>query len=381
MFLILLFVMMGACATYAPKYQDAELSVEVRDTLPVSHTFYLIGDAGLSPADSLNPVLLRLRDRLVMAQENSTVIFLGDNVYPSGLPGPKKSPKAYREAQSNLDAQLKTLENFKGRPVFIPGNHDWYSKGLKGLKRQEKYVEDYLGRKDVFLPEDGCPLEQKEIAEDILLITIDSKWYLSNWDRQPSINDDCQIKSREKFWAELEGEIKKNADKTILLAIHHPLLTYGEHGGQFSFRQQFYPSKGIGPLPGLGSLINLFRKTSGVSSEDLFNQRYQEMQKRMLTLASYGERVLITSGHEHTLQYIVEQGIPQIVSGAGAKTGYTRLAGGSRFSTGMGGYAVLEVFQDGSSRVRYYGIGKQKTLYPFLVDAVGNILCLPAGRN
>ena len=354
--LLFLLLLAGSCATYVPKYKNPVTAQEVPDTPDVSHTFYLIGDAGLSPPDSINRVLLRLRDRLQQASENSTVVFLGDNIYPYGMPGPKKSPQAYEEAKSNLDAQLKILENFKGQPVFIPGNHDWYSNGLKGLKRQEKYVEDYLDQKDVFLPENGCPLAQKQIAEDILLITIDSKWYLSNWDRRPSINDDCEIKNRDKFWAELEGEIKKNADKTILLAIHHPMFTYGEHGGQFSFRQQFYPSSRIGPLPGLGSLINLFRKTSGASSEDLFNKRYQEMQKRLLTLAAFGERVLITSGHEHTLQYIVEQGIPQIVSGAGAKTGYTRLSGGSRFSTGMGGYAILQVLEDGSTRVRYYGV-------------------------
>jgi hypothetical protein len=367
---LFLLLLAGSCATYAPKYENPATARDVPDTPKVSHTFYLIGDAGLSPPDSMNNVLLHLRDRLEKASEKSTVVFLGDNIYPSGMPGPKKSPEAYREAKNNLDAQLKTLERYKGQPVFIPGNHDWYSNGLKGLKRQEKYVEDYLDRKGVFLPEDGCPLAQKQITEDILLITVDSKWYLSNWDRRPSINDDCVIKSREKFWAELEGAIKKNADKTIILAIHHPMFTYGEHGGQFSFRQQFYPSKGIGPLPALGSLINLFRKTSGVSPEDLFNRRYQEMQNRLLTLAAFGERVVITSGHEHTLQYIVEQGIPQIVSGAGAKTGYTRLAGGSRFSTGMGGYVVLQVFEDGSSRVRYYGVdqeGGERFLY---TDAV-----------
>ncbi|MFZ9004846.1 MAG: metallophosphoesterase family protein, partial [Robiginitalea sp.] len=240
---LFLLLLAGSCATYAPKYENPATARDVPDTPKVSHTFYLIGDAGLSPPDSMNNVLLHLRDRLEKASEKSTVVFLGDNIYPSGMPGPKKSPEAYREAKNNLDAQLKTLERYKGQPVFIPGNHDWYSNGLKGLKRQEKYVEDYLDRKGVFLPEDGCPLAQKQITEDILLITVDSKWYLSNWDRRPSINDDCAIKSREKFWAELEGAIKKNADKTIILAIHHPMFTYGEHGGQFSFRQQFYPSK------------------------------------------------------------------------------------------------------------------------------------------
>lgn len=356
---ILIILMGNACATADTKYLDPDTAVTPKPVQEAVHTFYLIGDAGLSPMDTLNPVLLRFRDRLAKATGNTTAIFLGDNIYPAGLP--KKSDPAYNQARNNLDAQLKTLVDFKGRPVFIPGNHDWYNDGIKGLERQEKYIRKYLDQKDAFLPKDGCPLEVNTISEDVLLIAIDTKWYLANWDRTPSINDDCDIKNRDKFWAELESEIKKNADKTILIAAHHPVYTYGEHGGQFTWRQQFYPAKGLGPLPGLGSLVNLFRKTSGASTEDLYNPRYREMRKRLLTLASYGERVVFASGHEHTLQYIVEEGIPQIVSGAGAKTGATRQLGGSQFSTGMGGYAVLEVYPDKNSRVFYYGVDTHGT--------------------
>ena len=357
-FYVLAFLLQS-CATYDPKYRDPARANDYEDSGEIIHTFYLIGDAGLSPMDTLNPVLTRFRDRLSEAPENSTALFLGDNIYPAGMPSPKSSREDYEEARNNLDAQLKTLDRFRGRPIFIPGNHDWYSKGIKGLERQEKYIREYLGRKDAFLPGNGCPLEVEEIAGDLVLITVDSKWFLANWDHTPSINDDCAIKSRDKFWAELESSIKKNANKTILIAVHHPVFTYGAHGGQFTARQQLYPAKKVGPLPGLGSLLNLFRKTSGASSEDLYNKRYTEMRNRMATLASYGERVVVVSGHEHTLQYIVEQGLPQIVSGAGAKTGGTRLLGGSRFSTGMGGYAIMEVYKDGHSRVRYYGVDEQ----------------------
>ncbi|MDM9631405.1 metallophosphoesterase [Robiginitalea aurantiaca] len=357
--LVVLFFSVCSCATYEPKYTDTEKAVPIEDASIPEHIFYLIGDAGYSPMDSLNPVLLRFRDRLNKAPENSTAIFLGDNIYPAGLPGPNKSKKAYKTAVSHLEAQLKTFEGFKGRPILIPGNHDWYSDGIRGLKRQERYVEKYLQTKNSFLPENGCPLETVSISDDIHLIIIDTEWYLEDWDRTPSINDDCTIKTRGLFWAELESEIKKNADKTILITAHHPIFTYGEHGGYFSGRQQFYPTGNVGPLPGLGSLLNLFRKTSGASTEDLYNPRYQEMRKRLVTLASYGERVLVASGHEHTLQYNVEQDLPQIVSGAGAKTGSTKLLGGSQFSTGMGGYAILSIYGDGSSRVSYFGVDSE----------------------
>ncbi|MBT8183927.1 MAG: phosphoesterase, partial [Eudoraea sp.] len=168
-----------------------------------------------------------------------------------------------------------------------------------------------------------------------------------------------EIKSREKFFEELESLIKKNRGKTTLIAMHHPMFTYGPHGGQFSLRHQFYPKKMAVPIPVLGSFINVLRRTTGASIADIQNKRYNTLKKRLVTLAQYSDKVIFTSGHEHTLQYIVEENTPQIVSGSGAKKGVTRLINGSQFSTGEMGYATLEVYKDGSSRVRYFGLDGQ----------------------
>ncbi|HAI36641.1 MAG TPA: phosphoesterase, partial [Maribacter sp.] len=280
--------------------------------------------------------------------------------YPAGLPDPKDSTQAYIEAKNHLDAQIKTLENFKGRPLFIPGNHDWYTEGLIGLEREENYIKRALKEKekDPFLPENGCPIDVIEIGEDVAIITIDTEWYLTNWDKRPDINDKCEIKSRDKFFLELEDAIKDYRDRTTVIAMHHPSNSYGEHGGHYSLRKQFYPKKMAVPVPVLGTFINVLRTTSGASIEDNNNKRYRELMKRVTTLAQYSDRVIFASGHEHTLQYILENNTPQIVSGSGAKEGFTKLLNGSQFSTGKMGYATLEVYKDGSSRVRFYGVGE-----------------------
>ena len=292
--------------------------------------------------------------------KNSTAIFLGDNIYPAGFASKKNSSEAYFEAKNNIDAQLATLENFKGRPLFIPGNHDWYSEGLKGLKRQEKYIEQKLKQKKPFLPENGCPIVDLKINDDVVVIVVDTEWYLTNWNKHPTMNDHCEIKSRAKFWEELEGMIKKNSNKTTLIAMHHPMFTYGTHGGQYSVKQHLNPSNGKFPFPVLGTFVNVLRRTSGATIEDVQNKRYQELKNRMVTLAQYSKKVIFASGHEHTLQYIRENNTPQIVSGAGAKNGAMRLLNGSEFSTGKRGYAILEVYTDGSSKVRFYGTGNMK---------------------
>lgn len=355
---ILVFFLITGCATMSTKYADEKFAIDVTESKEISHTFYLIGDAGLSPIGGMNPALKIFKEKLDKADKNSTAIFLGDNIYPAGLPDPKDSTLAYLEAKNHLDAQLKTLDNFKGRPLFIPGNHDWYTEGLIGLEREEDYIKDALKQKNPFLPENGCPIDVIEIGDDIAIITIDSEWYLTNWDKRPNMNDKCEIKSREKFFLELEDAIKDYRDRTTVIAMHHPSTSYGPHGGQYSLRKQFYPKELPFPIPILGTFINVLRRTSGATIEDLNNKRYKELMKRVTTLAQFSERVIFTSGHEHTLQYIVENNTPQIISGSGAKEGTTRLLNGSEFNTGKMGYATLEVYTDGSSRLRFYGVGE-----------------------
>lgn len=354
-FIGLLIVFLYGCATYQTKYAEPFTNNTEWEDKEVEHTFYLIGDAGKSPMRELNPTLKKIKDVLDNADKNSTAIFLGDNIYPAGFVDKDKDREGYEHSKHYLDAQLATLDNFKGKTLFIPGNHDWYSDGLKGLKREEEYVEDALDDNEAFQPENGCPIEDIEINDELLVIAIDTEWYLVNWDKHPTMNDECEIKNRGRFFEEFESLIKKNRDKTILVAMHHPMFTYGSHGGQYSFKQGLYPNGGKVPMPILGSAINLLRKTSGATAEDITNRRYNELKKRIVTLSQYSDKVIFASGHEHTLQYIKEFGKPQIVSGSGAKTGATRLLNGSKFSTGRNGYAILKVFTDGSSKVEFYG--------------------------
>ena len=230
LFFIIALLLLNACATYSTQYKD----VNNQRNFPnkeIEHSFYLIGDAGNSPLGQSSEALQAFKKELSRATKNSTAIFLGDNIYPKGLPKKGNDNRAFAEHQLNI--QTDAVKDFKGQTVFIPGNHDWYS-GLKGLKRQEEYIEAIIG-KNTFLPENGCPIEKVDISEDVVLISIDSEWYLTNWDKHPTINDDCEIKTRIKFFDELEGLIKKARGKTTLIALHHPMFTNGPHGGQFSF--------------------------------------------------------------------------------------------------------------------------------------------------
>lgn len=71
------------CATYSSQYgtQTERKAPSQEQAKEVVHTFYLIGDAGLSPMGGLNPALLHFKNRLDAAPRASTAIFLGDNIY------------------------------------------------------------------------------------------------------------------------------------------------------------------------------------------------------------------------------------------------------------------------------------------------------------
>ena len=350
-YFIIALLVLNACATYNTQYKDVNNQINLPNK-EIEHSFYLIGDAGNSPLGESTIALEAFKKELAYASKNSTAIFLGDNIYERGLP--KKSDEQREFAEHQLNIQTGSVNDFKGQTIFIPGNHDWYS-GLSGLKRQEEYIESILG-KNTFLPENGCPIEKVDIADNIVLIVIDSEWYLANWDKHPTINDDCEIRTRTKFFEELEGLIKKARGKTTLIALHHPMFTNGPHGGQFSFGSH------LKPLPVLGTLKNIIRKTGGVSPADLQNKNYNTFKKRVVTLAQENEKLIFVSGHEHSLQYLVKDNLPQIVSGSGSKATATRNIDGE-FSSSDPGFARLDVFKDGSSHVRFYSAKAKRIIF------------------
>lgn len=352
---ILILLLVTSCATHSAQYgkQTATLQNIVPDSAKTIHTFFLIGDAGNADELQTQQTLSILENKLKKADKNSTLLFLGDNIYPLGMPADKSSPK-YPQAETILKNQLRLSDNFKGKTIFIPGNHDWYY-GIKGLQQQELFVSEYLKEKKSFLPRKSCAIDNVTINDDIALLVIDSQWFLEDWDKQPTINDNCDIKTREKFFEEFESQINKNQNKTTIVALHHPLLSNGPHGGQFSWKKQLYPSKHKIPLPILGSFINLLRKTSGISPQDIQNKQYSAFANRLMPSLQNRKNVIVISGHEHNLQYIEHEGLKQIVSGSASKKEAARTIYPKNFSFGGHGYAVLKIKDNGTSEVAFFG--------------------------
>jgi len=371
LFIPILAFLIASCATERVQYGKRDYVVN-SDTLAKSklvHTFFLLGDAGNDDNPLIAGKLDVLKKRLSRSSSKGTLLFLGDNIYPAGMPAKGKPERA--AAEQKIDFQIAIAKAFKGRSIFIPGNHDWYSEGKEGLLRESGYVTDQLG-KDSFLPKKGCPLEEIVINEKTALLLVDSQWYLENWDDDPEINDDCDLKTREDFLEELEERLDENQHRLVILAVHHPLVSNGPHGGQYSWRKQLFPTNSDFPIPIVGSLINLLRSASGTSPQDIRNRKYTEFSRRVMTLLQGRKNVVVVSGHEHNLQYLEREGIRQVISGAGSKIESARAIWREDFSYGGTGYATLQVYEKGESVITYYALhdGTEEVLYRHLVTPI-----------
>lgn len=360
LFIILLFVAVSCAvqnADYGKNAKDFAKNPTIKDS--VIHTFYLVGDAGNLDQDEAFHNMNILKDSLSKAPENSTLMFLGDNIYPVGMPKNEDEHRAL--AEKKMDNQISLSQQFKGKTIFIPGNHDWYNNGIKGLKREEDYVTEKLNDKSAFAPRNGCPIETRKINKKLTLILVDTEWVLVNWDKNPGINEKCDLKTREDFYTEFEDQLNKNQNKTIVIATHHPLMTNGSHGGKYSWEKQIFPLENKIPLPILGSIINLTRATGGITHQDISNQNYKNLADRLKTLISGRKNVVVVSGHDHNLQYIEQGDIRQIVSGAGSKTESAKAVGSNDFSFGKNGYAELKISKSGNAEVSFYSLNPKKS--------------------
>src|SRR5688572_12778183 len=85
------------------------------------HRIILIGDAG-EQENNVHPELEFIKKSFRL-DKNTSVVYLGDNIYPQGLPS--EYAKNYPEKKQILDSQINVVRGTAAKAYFIPGNHDW----------------------------------------------------------------------------------------------------------------------------------------------------------------------------------------------------------------------------------------------------------------
>jgi hypothetical protein len=332
----------------APAFLDWEQQAPTSDKAPL-HRVAVLGDPGAVATDGTDPILRLLQQWQQETGPAGTIIILGDNIYPTGLPAPDHSGRAAAEAR--FQALLTALGQFQGQVVLLSGNHDWNKgrpDGWEYLQRQEAYVHEHLPTAH-YLPASGLPGPVSlQLAEGVLLIVLNTQWWVQTGSK-PAAD------AKEPF-RRLQELLEENRHQRVIVAGHHPLYSNALHGGKFTAKQHVFPLTTVNkrayvPLPLIGSLLPLYRKLVG-AAEDMAHPRYRKMRRRLLRVLHQFPGVIYAAGHDHNLQYFQKSGGHYLVSGSGSKTAFVQKGGSATFVHEHQGFFSLDFYTNDETWLR-----------------------------
>jgi hypothetical protein len=162
------------------------------------------------------------------------------------------------------------------------------------------------------------------------LIFLDTHWWLQKSDSLPY----CAQDNAAEVVAELNGQLEaaKKAKRRAIVLAHHPLASYGKHGG---FKRE--PGKNWLPAWLVGH-------------QDVGRPKNKEMVEDLHKALAAHPPLLYAAGHDHSLQVLKGTGGAAYVavSGSGSKTSaVTRGKGITLFAHGRPGFMMVYFWENG----------------------------------
>ena len=341
--IILLLASCGINGIYLKERSD--LNPQQFTATEIQHRLILIGDAG-DPVEKLPiPNYEAIKSVIKEQPSKHLTIFLGDNVYPLGLP--ETTDPNYHDDAGVLDQQLTIAAETKSAAIMIPGNHDWAKGkdyGLAQVSRQSRYVNQHGYPNTRFLPLNGSG---KPILLDTLgfqFIIIDSQFWLQSLDNGTS----------PKIFESQLNSLELNADLPLIIVAHHPLMTEGSHGGFFTWRQHLFPltefsDYAVLPLPLIGSIYPWVR-SSGHTYQDISADAYQAYIRVLKRFIELNPVLVYAAGHEHALEVFDHNTYYSVVSGAGRETELADIRSNESmlFASEQAGFISVDIKINGS---------------------------------
>ncbi len=318
----------------------------------IQQRIILLGDAG-EPQEE-EPVLQLLGKWSAILPDKSVVIFLGDNLYPSGLP--PEDDRWRPEAERRLLGQINAVKNSGAKVIFIPGNHDWAEGGDAGLlaiKRQQEFVTTTLNDQRSFVPQNGCAGPDFVDLPSVRIIILDSNLWIN---QTLTWQSNCPQSNKQEFLEKYKELLTSAGDREVIVVAHHPLDTHGTHGGFYDWQDHIFPLTRLEswlwvPLPIIGSLYPLIRWHVLEINEDKNGPLYREMVNQFTEIMLENSPLVYAGGHDHSLQ-VLEGGEAAdyiLVCGAGAQVKLTKVGHGQNtlFAYHHTGFMVLDFYKSG----------------------------------
>ncbi len=350
----------------------------------VHQRIFLIGDAGELVGNS-HPVVDWLKKNVDWNDEKNIAIYLGDNIYPLGLP--MEGEPGYEESKKILDYQLSLVKGKKSKAFFVQGNHDWKNGKMGGWQQvmnQVNYINSQEQPNIIAQPTEGCPGPVAyDISEKVVVVLMDSQWFLYIHDK-PGPGSNCTAKTVEEFATELREIVASHPNQLLILAMHHPMYSFGVHGGDYTWREHLFPLTAMNPnlyipLPILGSVYPIARGVFG-NIQDVKHPLYRNMVNAIEEVLKEHPNPIAVAGHDHSLQLIMKDSIPYIVSGSGSNLSRVKEGGkkGNVVFTDLNyGFAYLQVYKSGKTEAKFYNINSKDLDNPTFTKELKKIDTLP----
>lgn len=280
------------------------------DKLVLEQRVILAGDGG----DPDERTFKTLIENASYSPEITTVVLLGDNVYPDGLPESEDSEEARR-----FNSQLKALRSTKASVLIIPGNHDWgpLNAELRRLDHQHQMVKGWFGR-GIMLPESGCPGPSvRTEGNSFTLAALDTETLL----RLDSYPKNCTNRSLAET---VESLRTLDISHPLVLLTHHPLASFGPNA----------------------------RLTDNCPMR-MSCPKNREMVKALQSALKQRPALLCAAGHDHTLQLIEGDGACKYYAVSGALGELHSVEKNERLiaSSDKNGFMLLEKFKSGTVKL------------------------------
>jgi hypothetical protein len=322
-----------ACAQPSPFLLPGPVEPRACETAAeVGYSVFLVGDAGapvLPPHPEaelpVDPLLRNLRDDVMeqagmLGVARVAVLYLGDNVYPEGLPpvslaGRKRGERILRQ---------QIVAAGPAEAVFLAGEADWGGVGSAGwhsVRAQQGFLST-AGERISMRPPGGCSgPEPLDLGEHLRFLFLDPIALGHALDEPETHAEVCRYASAEAALVALDEEVERAPARHLVLATHAP-------------------PKPPAPARGAGS-------EDGRSARALYAASAGAIQRALRARRP----LLIASGHEHGLQLHRDAvGAYTLVSGAGSasRVAPPAPAESALFLDEGPGYARLDVHVDGA---------------------------------
>ena len=350
--LYLLLIVAPLSRAWAQPAHTASLIDSVHEQ-PKIFTVFLLGNAGLQNQPVTTGNLNLLRRQLNEVGEKGSIIFLGNTTSYADFP---ESDSAGRLTRPNPRQLLQTVKDFKGKSLFLPGNQEWdngHKNGWQAVQNQEKLIEAYLQKGNVFLPDGGCPAPvEVPLTNQITLVVLNTQWWLHPWEK-PAADSDCEVKDATELITQLEDILRRNQHKKIIVTGHHPMYSYGESGGYRPAKLHLFPLTDLNPnlyvpLPVVGSFYSFYHRAFG-NVQDIPHPKYRVQRNGLVEIFKKYPNLVYANGHENSLQYIRQDSVHYITTGSGAATSYVRHKKKSNllFGASQSGFSRLDYLTNG----------------------------------